>query len=298
MTDARREYEQTTSRAAAEADRLVAEGNASYQRSVDEGIAEQQRLVSDSEVVRSAEAEAKRIVESAHADSDRLRTECDRYVDSTLATFEESLSNTLRTVVGIAPPCARELALPVTVLTAMRVEIEGMSNPFILDVQDIPTGLTEPVDTSGLARALGRQYACRGRGQPVEVHGTLSNLGEAVMVRATVTGEAQGKCGRCLQNLTTEFAYDINEVFGFSPDFISGDEADDEEDEPLLVEDNTIDITQLVLDEAGLSVPFNPTCEDYDVDCSEDTPSQMVWSRRRNKKISLTHAGQASKNSS
>ncbi|WP_295645996.1 DivIVA domain-containing protein [uncultured Corynebacterium sp.] len=98
VTDARREYEQTTSRAADEADRLVAEGNASYQRSVDEGIAEQQRLVSDSEVVRSAEAEAKRIVESAHADSDRLRTECDRYVDSTLATFEESLSNTLRTV--------------------------------------------------------------------------------------------------------------------------------------------------------------------------------------------------------
>ena len=37
-------------------------------------------------------------MESAHADSDRLRTECDRYVDSTLATFEESLSNTLRTV--------------------------------------------------------------------------------------------------------------------------------------------------------------------------------------------------------
>ena len=98
VTDARREYDQTTSRAADEADRLIAEGNASYQRSVDEGIAEQQRLVADSEVVRSAEAEAKRIVESAHADSDRLRTECDRYVDSTLATFEESLSNTLRTV--------------------------------------------------------------------------------------------------------------------------------------------------------------------------------------------------------
>lgn len=98
VTDARREYEQTTSRAAAEADRLIAAGNESYNRSVSEGMAEQERLVSESEVVRRAEDESQRIISSAHADSDRLRTECDRYVDSTLAEFEESLSNVLRTV--------------------------------------------------------------------------------------------------------------------------------------------------------------------------------------------------------
>lgn len=98
VSDARREYDQVTSRAADEAERLVSEGNASYQRSVDEGLAEQRRLVSESEVVRNAQAEAKRIIESAHADSDRLRTECDRYVDSTLADFEETLTTTLRTV--------------------------------------------------------------------------------------------------------------------------------------------------------------------------------------------------------
>ncbi|WJY72943.1 hypothetical protein CAURIC_06585 [Corynebacterium auriscanis] len=155
----------------------------------------------------------------------------------------------------------------------MRVEIEGMSNPFILDVQDIPTGLTEPVDTSGPSpvRWGGNMLAVE-EGQPVEVHGTLSNLGEAVMVRATVTGEARGKCGRCLQEINTEFNYDISEVFGFSPEFIRGDAVDDEEDEPMLVEDNSVDITQLVLDEAGLNVPFNPTCEFYDLDCNEETP--------------------------
>lgn len=98
VSDARREYEQATERAAAEADRLINSGNESYQRSVDEGIAEQQRLISESEVVRNAEAEAQRIIESAHADSDRLRTECDRYVDSTLAEFESSLTDTLRVV--------------------------------------------------------------------------------------------------------------------------------------------------------------------------------------------------------
>lgn len=98
VSDARAEYEQTVSRAEAEAERLVTAGNESYDRSVNEGIAEQQRLVSESEVVRVAEEEARRIVESAHSDSDRLRRECDHYVDSTLAQFEESLTGTLRTV--------------------------------------------------------------------------------------------------------------------------------------------------------------------------------------------------------
>lgn len=98
VSDARAEYDHVTSRAAAEADRLVAAGNESYQRSVEEGIAEQQRLIANSEVVRGAEDEAQRIIQSAHADSDRLRTECDRYVDSSLSEFEDSLTNVLRIV--------------------------------------------------------------------------------------------------------------------------------------------------------------------------------------------------------
>jgi cell division septum initiation protein DivIVA len=98
VTDARRDAEDTVSRAEAESQRLVTAGNESYDRSVNEGIAEQQRLVSEAEVVRQAGDEARRIVESAHADSDRLRRECDQYVDSTLAQFEESLTGTLRTV--------------------------------------------------------------------------------------------------------------------------------------------------------------------------------------------------------
>ncbi|AGP31046.1 hypothetical protein A606_06995 [Corynebacterium terpenotabidum Y-11] len=96
--EARREYHETTSRAEAEKNRLIEEGNNLYDRAVNEGITEQRRLVSESEVVREAEAEARRIIESAHADSDRLRRECDQYVDSTLAQFEESLNGSLRIV--------------------------------------------------------------------------------------------------------------------------------------------------------------------------------------------------------
>ena len=85
-------------RARAEADRLVESGNISYEKAVQEGIKEQQRLVSQTEVVATATAEATRLIDSAHAESDRLRGECDIYVDSKLAEFEDYLNGTLRSV--------------------------------------------------------------------------------------------------------------------------------------------------------------------------------------------------------
>ena len=39
-----------------------------------------------------------RLIDAAHAEADRLRGECDIYVDSKLAEFEEHLNTTLRSV--------------------------------------------------------------------------------------------------------------------------------------------------------------------------------------------------------
>jgi len=55
-------------------------------------------LVSQTEVVQAARAESATIIDAAHEESDRLRGECDVYVDSKLATFEETLTGTLRTI--------------------------------------------------------------------------------------------------------------------------------------------------------------------------------------------------------
>jgi len=54
--------------------------------------------VSQTEVVQSATAEATRMIDAAHAEADKLRGECDIYVDSKLAQFEEYLNGTLRSV--------------------------------------------------------------------------------------------------------------------------------------------------------------------------------------------------------
>ncbi len=98
VTSGRREYEDYVGRAQSEADRMVQAGRAAYEQSVHEGKSEQARLVADTEVAQAARTEAKRIVDEAHDDAERLRSECDAYVDSRLADFEDLLSKTLRTV--------------------------------------------------------------------------------------------------------------------------------------------------------------------------------------------------------
>lgn len=153
-----------------------------------------------------------------------------------------------------------------------------MSNPFVLAVGDIPTGLSEQVNAQGASPvAWGGNMLGVAEGAPVEVHGTLANLGEAIMATLQVSGEATGTCSRCLQGLSTTLEYSISDVFGLTPDFIttddSDDDADDDPDEPLLVHDNAVDITQLVIDEAGLNAPFSPVCADFGAECREDTPA-------------------------
>lgn len=148
-----------------------------------------------------------------------------------------------------------------------------MTNPFVIHVGDIANGATEMIDTSGPSPVRwGANLLAVEEDTQVNVHATVSNLGEAFMVHASVSGEASGTCARCLSPLSPEFSVNVNEVFGENPDFIDGDDAE-EGDEPLLVEDNTVDISQLVIDEAGLNTPFSPTCENYGKKCQDSTPA-------------------------
>jgi cell division septum initiation protein DivIVA len=98
LNTARAEYEEAVGRAGDEADRMLQAGRMSYERAVGEGRAEQARLVTETEVVQAAHAESARIMDAAADEADRQRTECDAYVDTKLAEFEDLLTHTLRTV--------------------------------------------------------------------------------------------------------------------------------------------------------------------------------------------------------
>lgn len=149
------------------------------------------------------------------------------------------------------------------------------TNPFIFDVADVlnsdglPVTLTQ---TGPSPSRIGPEMIAIPAGQEVEVEATLIPLGGGVMVDATATALLSGQCVRCLKELTPTETIRISEVFSASDDFISGDQEVDEDkgsgDEIMRVVDNTVDLEQAFVNEAGLSWPFNPTCEP---ECAGDT---------------------------
>lgn len=143
---------------------------------------------------------------------------------------------------------------------------------FHLDVGDSADSYTQQVAREGVSPLRwGSQMLAVEEGAHTTVQVTITNVGEALMVQGTVSGQATGRCARCLASLTPTVSVTISGVFGLTPDFIDGDEAE-EGDEPMLVEDNTVDISQLVIDEGGLTMPFSPLCEDFGLECEATTP--------------------------
>lgn len=150
-----------------------------------------------------------------------------------------------------------------------------MSNdPFLLDVREPlqSVGVPHHVTTTGTASVrLGGEMLGIAEGAQVEVVADITNLGESLLVDATAYAHATGQCSRCLGPIEREISLHVSDVFGMTPDFISGEDAE-EGDEPNLVEKDRADVTQLLLDEAGLNLPFNPVCADYGLTCSDATP--------------------------
>ena len=95
---ARHEAERTVADARAQHQDLVEAGRVEYERAVADGRAEQARLVAQTEVVQAAHIESGRVIDAGEREAARLRLECDQYIESALAGFEDTLSRTLQTV--------------------------------------------------------------------------------------------------------------------------------------------------------------------------------------------------------
>lgn len=138
-----------------------------------------------------------------------------------------------------------------------------MKSPFIFEAKELLHGLGLPqtIKQSGKSPIrIGLPMISIPEGQEVTVEATFIPLGGGVSVEAEVTATLEAQCSRCLRQLNPERSFHISQVFSASDDFITGDEADEDDDIPRIT-DGTIDISQAVIDEAGLNLPFNPTCE-------------------------------------
>lgn len=149
------------------------------------------------------------------------------------------------------------------------------NNPFEFDVSGVLNGdgLPETVTHAGPSPSrIGPEMIAIPAGREVEVEATLTPLGSGVMVDATLTAQLEGQCVRCLKELTPTETLRISEVYAADDDFITGDAEEEEDqgsgDEIGRVEGDTVNLEQAFVNEAGLTLPFNPTCQP---ECEGDT---------------------------
>lgn len=149
------------------------------------------------------------------------------------------------------------------------------NNPFEFDVSGVLNGdgLPETVTQTGPSPSrIGPEMIAIPAGREVEVDATLTPLGSGVMVDATLTAQLEGQCVRCLKELTPTETLRISEVYAADDDFITGDAEEEEDqgsgDEIGRVEGDTVNLEQAFVNEAGLALPFNPTCQP---ECEGDT---------------------------
>ena len=112
--------------------------------------------------------------------------------------------------------------------------------------QKQPCGQIPSSRLNGLARIP--------EGHDVTVDATLTPLGEAIMVDATIHARLQGECVRCLKTITPDATLTVSQVFATTPDFVMDDPDNESETEAVpLIQHDTVDLLQSVIDEAGIT---------------------------------------------
>lgn len=149
------------------------------------------------------------------------------------------------------------------------------SSPFVFNVGTLVRGSAVPASvqqTGSSPVRIGPAMIAIPENGDVTVNATITPLGDALMVDADVSAELSGECVRCLRHMAPQAQFHVNEVFALTEDFITGDDGDGEEDDVTVITGDTVDILQAVIDEAGMSLPFNPQCEGGCVQSDSDVP--------------------------
>ena len=105
---------------------------------------------------------------------------------------------------------------------------------------------------------IGVELMAIDEGAPLELDLRIESVSEGALVTGTVSAPTTGECARCLTPITGDVEIDLTELFAY-PD--SATEATTEADEVgHVVDSDTIDLEQPIVDAVGLALPFSPLC--------------------------------------
>lgn len=88
----------------------------------------------------------------------------------------------------------------------------------------------------------------------------LEAVMEGVLVSGSVAGRAVGECGRCLDEIVEDVDVDIQELFVYPERAQAAQDAGDEEEEVLELQDDLIDLEPVLRDSVVTALPFQPLC--------------------------------------
>jgi len=137
-------------------------------------------------------------------------------------------------------------------------------NPFVIDTElRREPGNSRRIDTTvTLDERLGTDVIGIPAGGALHLDLLLESVMDGILVSGTVSGELEGECVRCLRPLTKDLEVEVTELYAY-PDTLEEGEADDEEEEPVpTVEEDTIDLTGLIVDAVVPDLPFSPLCRE------------------------------------
>ena len=124
---------------------------------------------------------------------------------------------------------------------------------FKIQVHDLmhKPGQMRELDTHvELPEALGAGLAVVPKGGKVELFLRLESVHEGIYVSGGLKTRATADCSRCLEPMSVPIQVDIQELFAYSL----------EVEDDFVIQDQTIDLEQVIVDSVVLNLPFTPIC--------------------------------------
>ncbi|MBB5116732.1 YceD family protein [Streptomyces eurocidicus] len=115
---------------------------------------------------------------------------------------------------------------------------------------------------------LGIEVIGVAEGATVELDLRLESVMEGVLVTGTARAPLTGECVRCLEPLERELDADFQEMYSY-PDAdarsrlaATDDDAEEDEEDTLFLEDDMVDLEPVLRDAVVLSLPLQPVCQE------------------------------------
>ncbi|MBF6052266.1 metal-binding protein [Streptomyces eurocidicus] len=144
-------------------------------------------------------------------------------------------------------------------------------SPLVFDTRELgrrPGALKRVARSVPAPADLGIEVIGVAEGATVELDLRLESVMEGVLVTGTARAPLTGECVRCLEPLERELDADFQEMYSY-PDAdarsrlaATDDDAEEDEEDTLFLEDDMVDLEPVLRDAVVLSLPLQPVCQE------------------------------------